>query len=150
MGVKVPLVAVLFLFVLALAPPVSAQSCRAAPGQAAIEQYCESVPGAGGDRGRSDPGGGSPRGDLPPELGNSADGIAVVGFTLFTSEPGGSDVAGEGRQGRGRDGNIARSAEVGTGATLDSAFAWVLGGLLAGVLAAGAIRWTWRRRTAAV
>ncbi len=48
---RILLAAALVVASLALAPAASAQSCQAAPGRAAVEQYCESIPGPGGDRG---------------------------------------------------------------------------------------------------
>lgn len=43
-----------------LAPSVaSAQRCVAPPGTSAVDEYCETVPSAGGDRGAGDHGGGS-------------------------------------------------------------------------------------------
>src|SRR3954447_7639996 len=36
------------------AVPASAQSCKAPPGMSAIDQYCEAIPSAGGDRGNTD------------------------------------------------------------------------------------------------
>src|SRR4051794_8864030 len=36
------------------AAPASAQSCKAPPGMSAIDQYCEAIPSAGGDRGNTD------------------------------------------------------------------------------------------------
>jgi len=43
---------------LTLPSAASAQTCQAPPGTAAIDQYCESIPGATGDRGTPGPGGG--------------------------------------------------------------------------------------------
>jgi hypothetical protein len=45
------------------APASRAQSCQAPPGTSGIEQYCESIPGAGGERG---PGDRSPSGKSVP------------------------------------------------------------------------------------
>lgn len=45
------LLVVLVMAVLLASPVASAQSCTARPGQSAIEQYCESVPAPGGNRG---------------------------------------------------------------------------------------------------
>lgn len=42
------------LGVLGLATPAAAQSCIAPDGTAGLEEYCESVPSPGGDRGPSD------------------------------------------------------------------------------------------------
>jgi hypothetical protein len=44
-----------------VAAPASAQSCKAPPGMSAIDQYCEAIPSAGGDRGNAD----TDRGGLP-------------------------------------------------------------------------------------
>ncbi len=48
---RILLAAALVVASLSLAPAASAQSCQAPPGRAAVEQYCESIPGPGGDRG---------------------------------------------------------------------------------------------------
>jgi hypothetical protein len=40
----------LMLLVLALPAAAQAQSCAAPPGTAAVEEYCETIPAAGGDR----------------------------------------------------------------------------------------------------
>src|SRR3954452_20521267 len=37
------------------AGPAHAQSCKAPPGMSAIDEYCEAIPAAGGDRGSTDP-----------------------------------------------------------------------------------------------
>lgn len=43
------------LLLLVLTGSAAAASCVAPPGTAAIDQYCETVPGASGDRGSGDP-----------------------------------------------------------------------------------------------
>ncbi len=45
------LLGALVVAILLASPVASAQSCTARPGQSAIEQYCESIPAPGGNRG---------------------------------------------------------------------------------------------------
>lgn len=70
--------------VAAIAAPAAtaAQRCVAPPGTAAVDQYCETVPSAGGDRGSSDPS--TPAARIPLKtaaaLGRSGpDGQALAG-----------------------------------------------------------------------
>jgi hypothetical protein len=68
---------------------VQAASCEAPPGTAGIDQYCESIPGAGGNRGSDDGAGEGDRSSgrsLPPatrrELRDAgADGTGVLALT---------------------------------------------------------------------
>src|SRR3954447_26661585 len=66
------------------AAPASAQSCKAPPGMSAIDQYCEAIPSAGGDRGNTD----TDRGGLPIPAATKralerrgADGQAIVALS---------------------------------------------------------------------
>ena len=70
------------VFALALLPAATAsaqRTCVAPPGTAAIDQYCEVVPDAGGDRGSNDP---RPPATLPQEtadrLAGSGQGQALL------------------------------------------------------------------------
>ena len=57
-------VALIAALVLLPAATATAQTCVAPPGTAAIDQYCETVPAAGGDRGSTDAG---PRVAIPQQ-----------------------------------------------------------------------------------
>jgi hypothetical protein len=74
-----------------LASPAAAQSCKAPPGMSAIDQYCEAIPGAAGDRGNTDP----DRGGLPiPAATQRAlerrgpDGRAIIGLSAASAKQG--------------------------------------------------------------
>src|SRR5437763_16771660 len=104
------LLAVAAVAVGALLGPLPAQAapttCVAPPGTSGIDQYCETVPGAGGDQGTRGGGGGTTGGhhslgsSLPKrtvsQLGRSAAGRAVLGLSTgltnasTTSASGGS------------------------------------------------------------
>jgi hypothetical protein len=82
------------------ASPAAAQSCKAPPGMSAIDQYCEAIPGAAGDRGNSD----LDRGGLPiPAATQRAlarsgpDGRAVIGLSAASAKQG----SGKGHRGAG-------------------------------------------------
>lgn len=106
----------------ASAAPVN---CQAPPGTSGIDQYCETVPGAGGDQGTR--GGGShPRhhvGDsvshrTAAALRNSAAGRAILGLTTDSStgsSQGSGSGSGTGTNG-GSSGTNGTSHRTGTGA----------------------------------
>src|SRR3954447_19525859 len=71
------------------AAPASAQSCKAPPGMSAIDQYCEAIPSASGDRGNTDP----DRGGVPIPAAtkralerHGADGQAIVRLSAPASK----------------------------------------------------------------
>jgi hypothetical protein len=66
---------------LALLPSATAaaQSCQAPPGTAAVDEYCETIPAAGGDRGSADPSRPVPISkQTAQELSGSRDGAALL------------------------------------------------------------------------
>lgn len=150
-----------------------AQSCQAPPGTAGIDQYCETIPNAGGNHGRGDsPSGGSstkPGGQGVPSaakrsLSNAgADGAGVLG--LAQGEAGSATGGGKGSSSAqpGRAPGAAGSANATgssatpsdnplaavrssaqSGATLSPGFAVVL--VLLGLSALGAAWFTYRSR----
>jgi hypothetical protein len=153
------------------AAPAAAQTCVAPPGTAAVDQYCETVPSAGGDRGA---GGSAPRAASPTPTPAAA---VVPPGTASTIAKAGKDGAalnrllGQDHAGRrGRSGSATATAPSGPtgaaaapspsgnpldairrslsdGSTAGSPFVWVL--LLSALGMAG---WGWtafrRRRTA--
>ena len=93
-----------------LAPAASAQrDCQAPPGRSAIEQYCEVLPGAGGDRSAGNPGGGSERDALPRSVRRQLDQAGEAG-DVVTGLVGGSGGADEPRGGRSGDGRTGQGA----------------------------------------
>jgi hypothetical protein len=91
-----PALSALFLAAIAFLAPTSAfgQSCKAPPGRAGLEQYCETVPGPGGDQGPGDFGRGGGSGLAPTtrkELNaNGVTGRALLGFAEGTGRSGDS------------------------------------------------------------
>ncbi len=84
-----------------LAMPAGAQSCRSPEGISGIDQYCEAVPGGGGNQGPSDLQAGRP-GRLPSGLDATRDGRALRGFSERSLErrrgsAGASALAGSGK-----------------------------------------------------
>jgi hypothetical protein len=74
-----------------IAAPASAQSCKAPPGMSAIDQYCEAIPAAAGDRGSTD----ADRGGRPIPAATvralerrGPDGQAIIGLSAASSKPG--------------------------------------------------------------
>jgi hypothetical protein len=93
-----------------LAPAASAQrDCQAPPGRAAIEQYCEVLPSAGGDRSAGDRRGGSGRDALPRSVRRQLDQAGAAGHAI-AGLAGGSVGADEARGGRSRDGRTGEGA----------------------------------------
>jgi hypothetical protein len=101
-----------------LAPAASAQrDCQAPPGRAAIEQYCEVLPSAGGDRSAGSGGGGSGGEALAPSVrrqlhqaGAAGDVISALagGSAGVDKAPGGG--SGDGRSGEGAGGGASASS----------------------------------------
>ena len=73
------LVVVMLALALALPGSALAQACKAPPGTAAVDEYCETIPAAGGDEGANDPD--RPAADVPAgtvaELAETKDGQAL-------------------------------------------------------------------------
>src|SRR5829696_4409432 len=103
----------LIAFTLLALPAVATAQCQPLPGRSALDQYCESVPGAGGDKaagkgggkgggGRSGRTGSGGRGgggsDLPPGVANRLRGAGPSGEALLdyaqSSAAGGSGRSG--------------------------------------------------------
>jgi hypothetical protein len=106
-----PALFAVFLASIALLAPAPAfgQSCEAPPGRAGLEQYCETVPGPGGDRGPGDfgKGGGSRLAPTTREELNAhgAPGRALLGFAEGTggSSDNGGAAAGSNKPGADAD-----------------------------------------------
>ena len=129
------LLAVAAVAVGALLGPLPAQAapttCVAPPGTSGIDQYCETVPGAGGDQGTRG-GGGTTGGHhtlgssvsrkTASQLGRSAAGRAVLGLSTgstnasTTSPSGGSASGGSGSKKAGRASHGSGSAATQSGA----------------------------------
>ena len=144
------------LSALALSWPTDAlaQRCVAPPGTSAIEQYCETVPGPGGDRGTAAP---QARGrELPPGVVSQLkragqDGAALLEATGASGDPvgaGGSaressrpdkqdDAPAPGATSDGGSPLSALEAAADSGPSTGALFLWVLAGLAA-LLTAGA------------
>lgn len=143
----------------------TAQSCQAPPGTAGIDQYCESIPGAGGNQGHPNgPGGGNPHpGKGVPGRARRAlsdagpDGQGVLdlaqgeaGSAKQSKEPTVSDGSTNGAASSGPGASpsnnplsaIRSSAQ--SGATLSPGFAVVL--VLLGLSALGATWFRYRSR----
>ena len=65
----------------AIATPAGAVSCKAPPGMSAIDQYCEAMPGPGGDRGNSDRDRGGRQ--LPPSALHALEGRGPAGQSII-------------------------------------------------------------------
>lgn len=114
---------------LTLPSAASAQTCQAPPGTAAIDQYCESIPGATGDRGTPGREGGRGSAGAPGgRAGSPADGPGGASLspsarqTLREVGPAGQGVlalveserrAGGGAGGSAEDGNAAGGSAAG-------------------------------------
>ena len=147
------------LLTLASPPAASGQSCIAPPGNASIEQYCESIPGPGGDRGPSDRhGSGNPVPDgARSQLAGSTDGLGILAFSgaeaersAFSREQTEARDVAAAREARGSDSEPSSDpfssvvAALESGETIDTAFIWVLLGAGLVVLGGGWVRY--RRR----
>jgi hypothetical protein len=159
------------LLLLALAAPATAAGptdCVAPPGTAAIEEYCETVPSATGDKGggirSAQPLDRSTRSELRSQ---GADGQALAGLlrsdgSAATSGSGGGSVTSKGSKGSGSAGTSrggagatqdepsgnplhAVTSAVEAGPTLGGGFAWALLGITALMIAAGWMRLRARR-----
>jgi hypothetical protein len=92
-------------------PSLAAAKCTPIPGRSALDQYCESVPGAGGDK--PTPGGGQGGGgsSLSPRQGRGLSAAGPDGRALrrFLDSSGtttsGSSSSNNGQDGNGGDGN---------------------------------------------
>ena len=156
------------LTLLALPTAATAQ-CQPLPGRSALDQYCESVPGAGGDRaadqggrgrsggaGRGGRGGGS---SLPPGVADRLRDAGPGGQGLLdyakSSRSGGSGGSGDasGKSGRGGDGTKGPEADrsnnpfsaiknaVSSGPSAGPVYLWVLIGIALIVAALGWLRY---------
>ena len=159
---------------LAIPAGASAQSCEAPPGTGAVDQYCETIPDAGGDRGASDPGPTRSREPLPAStrqaLRSGSSEAQALGELLEgpsgqrpsgeapTGERGGDAGRGGGKEGRSKAGLSTRrveapsgdpfsalTASIGQGGeTVGGAFVWILVALTLLVLSLAWLRF--RRR----
>lgn len=149
---------------LAIPAGASAQSCEAPPGTGAVDQYCETIPDAGGDRGASDPGPTRSREPLPAStrqaLRSGGSEAQALGELLEgpSGERPGSDAGRRGDNERGRAGLSTRrveepsgdpfsalTASIGQGdETVGGAFVWILVALTLLVLSLAWLRF--RRR----
>lgn len=81
--IRSAVLAVICVTALAATPSASARDCKAPPGTAAIDQYCETIPTASGDRG-SGTGANQARVPIPgptrEQLSRSEEGQALVGL----------------------------------------------------------------------
>jgi hypothetical protein len=161
--------AVLAMALVALVPAVAAaQRCQAPPGTAGIDQYCETIPGAGGNQNPDDAAGGSGgrAGEGLPRRARGAlsragrDGAGVLRLT-------GEAPAGKSRKGTPPAGEGVASSQGGSsgtpsgdplsavrsaaesGATLSAALPLVLLGLALLALAVGWTRYRGRQSDAA-
>jgi len=159
---------VALLALLATAPPAAAQErrCEAPPGRSGIEQYCESLPQAGGPQGGGgDESSGVDRGTADRLRSAGADGAAVLGLSggesgnADSGSGAGSGGAQSGGGDQARDGSGAGAAEpvdvdepsgsilsalrssVEEGPTLSDAFAWLLIAIAIGCFTLAWIRW---------
>lgn len=143
--------AVLALAALAVAPAARAQSCEAPPGTAAVDQYCESIPAAGGSTS-----GPTFRDGAPGAGGRDLAGLADSGFdgptlaafvertrpaTRPSAEVRGEVAESAPPESSGVVGAIA--AVAGDGATIGRGFLLAILAVLAAVGGA----WLWQRRT---
>jgi hypothetical protein len=132
-GGAVAVAAVLGLLALMSPALAAAQTCRAPQGIAGLEEYCESVPGAGGDRGPRDldPGG---RGAGPHDLARlvgKPGARQLLGFAQRDVErPGRSGAPGTGNAGETTIGSIA-----------DDGFLWILGGVILALVVVAGMRY---------
>lgn len=141
------------------AAPAHAQTCEAPPGTGAIDQYCETIPGAKGDR--SSLGGGQGR---EPAAGRSTDqaladagrdGRAVLALP-GGAPPGGPPPERASQSPEGRSGDAAArkqpsdnpldaiASSIGSGPTVGGWFLWLL---IASGLAMAALAWIRYRRS---
>ena len=156
--VRTPILALALIVMLACATSASAaQTCASAPGTSALDQYCETIPSAGGGSATGNPGTTAGRSDLPRSeidrlerdgaVGQGLLHLAVV--TTSGSGPRASGRAGARASGRAADEVpssdplSAVTSAVADGPTLSPALPLVL--LLIAVLA-GAVAWL-RART---
>ena len=117
------LLAVAAVTVGALLGPLPAQaaptSCVAPPGTSGIDQYCETVPAAGGDQGTRGGGGGTTGGhhslgsSLPKrtvsQLGRSAAGRAVLGLSTGLTNASTTSASGGSGSGSGSGGGSGKT-----------------------------------------
>ena len=157
---------VVLIAALSVLLPASAQAqrCQAPQGTSAVDQYCEVVPGARGDRDADDGGGGSvPDRDAAALVGEGEDGQALA-RALGKDPEQLRGAGGDGSDGpQGGPGSGSRQATtqadvpasnpfaavtraVGGGSTLDSPFFLALFGVIVLVLGAA---WVGYRRSAA-
>jgi hypothetical protein len=148
-----------FVFALALltlaVPGARAASCKAPHGIAAVDEYCEVVPGGGGGHGGSS--GGSPA--VPSATAEALRRAGASGQAVLNLA--GGDAAGR-RHARAPAGSAKPSSaarapsgsplsairsSVSSGATAGSAFVWVLVAIALGVIGVAWLRY--RRRDAA-
>ena len=142
---------------LALPGAASAQRCIAPPGLAGLEQYCESIPGAGGQRGPAD-GAGSPRRDGSGVAKNGGISGRTAGALLADRDGAAlfGLIAGEGARPRvvpsadgrgGEAGDATAGTELGSGPMNGVGFPLVLASLA--LLLLGALYLSRRRRAGA-
>jgi hypothetical protein len=101
-----------FALLCVLAPRAGAQSCKARPGSAAVEQYCEAIPSASGDQLSA------------PDSQTSPGGRAVSSSTAATLRKAGPDGAAVlsfvGGQARGAGNKTHASTAAGASAPIDA------------------------------
>jgi hypothetical protein len=157
------LVSIMLLFAVAAPATAATTDCVAPPGTAAIEEYCETVPSATGDKGggvrSAQPLDHSTRSALRAQ---GADGQALAGLLSSdgASAPAGSSGKSKASKGSGSAGSAGTAAPqdepssnplhavtsaVEAGPTLGGGFAWALLGITALVIAAGWMRLRARR-----
>ena len=162
-------VALVALALLALPAVARAANCQPLPGRSALDQYCESVPGAGGDKAarggkRSGGAGGGGRGDgssLPPgvadrlrDAGPGGEALLDYARTSGSGAVGGSGKSGKaGRGGAGQDGTKGPEADssnnpfsaiknaVSSGPSAGPVYLWVLIAIALIVAALGWLRY---------
>ena len=132
-----------------LAPAASAQrDCQSIPGRSALEQYCEVLPGPGGDRPAGDRDGGSARDALPPaarrelaEAGAAGNVIAGLGAGSAGADEARGGGSGDGRTGEGAGGEGTASSGGVRGEPSDNPLEAVRSATEAGPSSGSALLW---------
>lgn len=124
---------------LAFAQPAAAQSCKAPPGQGAVDEYCEDIPAADGDHGPSD---GAGQGQVPGRsgrgLGRDRNGPPLYFFTQGTGQ---ARTHGAAPSSNHPGDSSALGSSLVPSSWLGTPLFWVLLAITGGLGAAGVYRW---------
>jgi hypothetical protein len=142
------LLAVLAAWLCALGAPAwgAQRDCKAPPGTSAIDQYCETIPAAGGDRGSSDRSGSRAESSLSPRTAQALRQAGPNGAGILAlpagAPRGGSAVATPPKPAPVSESPLnAVGSAIESGASVDSRFLWVLIGLGIAFVAAAWLRY---------